>query len=172
MITAAPDARQACFEPVVRSDARLLLLGSFPGVASLSAGQYYAHPRNQFWPIVGRLVGIDLVPLRYEDRLARLREARIALWDVVATCRRRGSLDADIRDAQSNAFETMLARAPALAAVGFNGATAARHAEWFATRGFKVYALPSTSPAHARIDADAKWRAWSVLNSDGWIARS
>ncbi len=165
------DARQRGFAPVVRGDARVLILGSFPGGASLAAGKYYAHPRNQFWPIVGTLIGLPLEAMDYDTRLECVKEAGIAIWDVVQACVRQGSLDADIRDAQANDFASLLERAPAIRAVAFNGATAARHAEWFASQGLATYRMPSTSPAYAGMPAHEKLRQWQRLRDDGWLAR-
>ncbi len=155
--------------PVVGRDAIVLILGSFPGEASLAAAQYYAHPRNQFWPIIGTLLDEPLADAAYPVRLARLRARRIALWDVVASCRRAGSLDSAIRDPRVNDFEALLRRAPGLRAVAFNGATAGRHAPWFADRGLATYRLPSTSPAHAGLNLAQKLERWRVLRDEGLI---
>jgi hypoxanthine-DNA glycosylase len=102
------------FEPVADRRARTLILGSFPSEASQRAGHYYAHPRNQFWPILSELLGEPLVNLPFEARYRRLRAHRIALWDVIQTCERPGSLDASIREAQSNDFDALLRLAPRL----------------------------------------------------------
>ena len=162
-------ARLAGLAPVVRADARLLVLGSFPGVASLAAAQYYAHPRNQFWPIMSRLTGQPLADLPYPERLGGLLVAGVALWDVVESCVRPGSLDSAIRGALGNAFDPVLATAPRIGAVAFNGGTAARAAGWFESRGLAVYRMPSTSPAHAALTLAAKLERWSTLARDGWI---
>jgi len=156
--------------PVVGAEPRLLVLGSFPGAASLARARYYAHPSNQFWPILGALLGEPLPDLPYEHRLERLRARRIALWDVVGSCRRTGSLDSAIREASGNDFDALLARAPSLAAVAFNGTTAARARRWFEERGLSTYVLPSTSAAHASLAAVDKLRRWQVLRADGWTA--
>jgi hypoxanthine-DNA glycosylase len=156
--------------PVVGAGARVLILGSFPGEASLAQARYYAHPRNQFWPILGALLGEPLAAMPYEARLLRLRERGVALWDRVGSCRRQGSLDTAIRDARGNDFEPILAAAPALAAVAFNGASAAKSEAAFADRGLAMYRLPSTSPAHAGLSFEAKLARWRALRDDGWIA--
>lgn len=161
--------RLAGFAPVVRGDARLLILGSFPGEASLAAGQYYAHPRNHFWRLLGLLLGEPLDEMPYPARLKRLKARRIALWDVAASCRREGSLDAAIRDLQANAFERLLGRAPGIAAVAFNGKTAGRFAPALQAHGLRTYVLPSTSPANAQASFDEKLAAWSALREDGWL---
>ncbi|KZE31802.1 DNA-deoxyinosine glycosylase [Crenobacter luteus] len=148
--------------PVARPDARLLILGSLPGEASLAAAQYYAHPRNAFWPIMAALTGEDLVARAYPERLAALVSHRVALWDVVGRARRRGSLDAHIKDASANPLAELIATLPRLEAVAFNGATAARLGQPLLPDGLAVYALPSTSPAHTLAFA-AKLAAWRAL---------
>lgn len=153
--------RQQGLPPVWREDARILLLGSFPGTASLAASAYYAHPRNQFWPIVGALIGQPLADLPYPERLEQLRQHHIALWDTVAQCRRRGSLDANIRDAFLNEFQPLLERLPQLKLVAFNGKQAARQQAHFAAAGYATAILPSTSPAHASLGFQQKHAAWA-----------
>jgi hypoxanthine-DNA glycosylase len=118
--------RKASFPPVAAPDARLLILGSLPGEASLAAGRYYAHPGNQFWRLVGAAIDRDIAALEYDERLAALRDAGVALWDVVASATRRGSLDGAIRDVRGNALAALAASLPLLRAVAFNGGTAAR----------------------------------------------
>ena len=114
-----------CMPPVGATDARLLLLGSLPGDASLAAQSYYAHPTNQFWRLLGHAIGEDLAALPYRDRLDRLAARGIALWDVVADATRPGSLDGAIRDARANPLAEFVASHPNLRAIGFNGRTAA-----------------------------------------------
>ncbi len=167
---AAGDDLLVGLPPVLGPDARLLVLGSFPGGLSLAHARYYAHPRNQFWPIVGGLLGEPLAQLAYEARLVRLVARRIALWDALGACRRRGSLDASIRDARDNDFDALLAALPALGAVAFNGATAAKAEPVFAARGLATYRMPSTSPAHAGLSFEGKLARWRALVDDGWIA--
>lgn len=156
------------FGPVASPQARVLVLGSMPGVASLAAGEYYAHPRNQFWPIMGALVGAGL-ELPYRKRIARLRTAGIALWDVVGECERPGSLDADIRrgTVKPNDLAGLLCRCPRIRAIFCNGQTAARLLKPLlpslraaAQREFLVETLPSTSPAHAGMAITEKLRRW------------
>ena len=148
------------FGPVADRRARTLILGSFPSEASLQAGHYYAHPRNQFWPILGEVLGEPLASLPFEERYRRLRAHRIALWDVILACERPGSLDADIRAARANDFDALLRRAPRLARVLFNGRTAARFEARFAELGLRTVVLPSTSPAHAGVRYAQKLAAW------------
>ncbi|WP_034410984.1 MULTISPECIES: DNA-deoxyinosine glycosylase [Derxia] len=146
--------------PVVGPTSRVLILGSFPGAASLAAGQYYAHRQNRFWPIVGEVIGRDLVAMAYADRLAALLDAGLALWDVYAACEREGSLDSAIRLAEPNDFAALRARAPRLARICHNGRTSGKFAEHWRALGFDVRVLPSTSPANASIPHAVKLAAW------------
>jgi hypoxanthine-DNA glycosylase len=151
------------FPPVIDARIERLILGSFPSEASLAAGQYYAHPRNQFWRLLGDLLGEPLSTLSYQARLKRLLAHRIGLWDVLATCDRQGSLDASITNSRANRFARLHRLAPQLADVAFNGGTAGRFAPVFQAAGYSVTVLPSTSPAHAGRTYGEKlalWRAW------------
>ena len=149
------------FEPVVGPASRLLVLGSFPGEASLAAGGYYAHPRNQFWPILAHVLARPLADWPFERRYRAVVAAGLAIWDVYAGCRRDGSLDSSIRDAAGNDFDALLRRAPGLRAVVFNGRTAARFERWFAQRGLRTRGLPSTSPAFAGMSTGDKLARWT-----------
>ncbi|MCJ0978169.1 DNA-deoxyinosine glycosylase [Rhodococcus sp. ARC_M12] len=153
------------FEPILGRGATTLILGSMPGVASLAAQQYYAHPRNAFWPIMGAL--FDAGPeLLYDERTERLRRNGVAVWDVLKLCTRKGSLDSAIIESSivANDFETLFAENPGIDRVLFNGAKAdesyRRHAT-AVTPHVTFTRLPSTSPAHASLNLDAKTRAWS-----------
>ncbi len=145
--------------PIVGADARTLILGSFPSPASLAAGQYYGHPRNQFWTILGAVIGVRLADIGYADRKRALIDAGIAVWDVYRNCRREGSLDAAIRDASANDFNLMKTLAPRLALVCFNGQTAGRFAPRLTALGYRTKILPSTSPAYT-LAIDSKLAAW------------
>ncbi|OQS25275.1 DNA-deoxyinosine glycosylase [Chromobacterium violaceum] len=151
-----------CFPPVADDDTRLLILGSLPGDASLAASQYYAHPRNQFWRLLGDVLGRDLAALPYDARLAVLRAAGVGLWDVVAQARRKGSLDADLRDIRHNDLADFAASLPSLRAVAFNGAAAAKAEAQLAGLGLAVARLPSSSPAHTQA-YEAKLAVWRQL---------
>jgi hypoxanthine-DNA glycosylase len=148
------------FAPVIDARTRVIVLGSFPSVASLTAGQYYAHPRNQFWPLLGALWGVDMHPLPYEMRLAQLLQHGVGLWDVYARCRRAGSLDAHIEDAELNDLASLRERAPQLQAVAHNGGESARAMRQTRLLGVPVLRLPSTSPAHAAWRFERKLAAW------------
>ena len=134
--------------PVIDTRARTLILGSFPSAASLAAQQYYAHRQNQFWRIVGALVGQPLFDMDYAARWPHLQAAGIAVWDVYATCEREGSLDSDIRLGVANDFAQLRALAPALQRICFNGQTAGKFQRLLTTMGYEVMVLPSTSPAY------------------------
>ena len=157
--------RVAAFAPVAGPETRLLIIGSLPGAASLRAGQYYAHPQNAFWRLIGAVVGRDLAALPYPGRLAALGDVRIGLWDVIATATRRGSLDAAIRDPEHADLRALVAALPDLRAVAFNGATATRHGrrQLADIDGPVLLDLPSSSPAYARMPFADKQARWSVL---------
>lgn len=155
-----------CFAPVFRPDARLLILGSLPGAASLAAGHYYAHPRNQFWRLLETVIGQEFQALGYEERLQRLIEHRIALWDTVAAGHRRGSLDADIRLAEVSDIKTLATRLPELRGIAFNGGTAARigRRQIGDPGKLTLIDLPSSSPAFT-LRFPAKAERWGALRS-------
>lgn len=154
------------FLPVADQAARVLILGSMPGQASLAAGEYYAHPQNAFWPIMGALINADPV-LPYRARTAALKAAGIALWDVLASCEREGSLDADIRhdSVVVNDFPRFLAAHPKITNVLFNGSMAESSFRRHVVPLINVAALnlarmPSTSPAHASLSRMKKLEVW------------
>lgn len=154
--------RKASFAPVVGPDTRILILGSLPGDASLAAAQYYAHPRNQFWRLLGTVAGSELAALPYPQRLAAMQALGVGLWDVVAEATRRGSLDSDIRDARANPLAELVATLPALQLVAFNGQTAGKAAPTLAGCGVDVLVLSSSSPAHT-LAFDKKLQEWQAL---------
>ena len=166
-----PDANWAQgFPPIENPTARVLILGSMPGIASLRAVQYYAHPRNQFWPILGALLDRDLVALAYPERVRCLVDAGIALWDVLQSCQRPGSLDADIAPDSiiTNDFASFFAYHPAITHVFFNGATAEQQFKQrvqarIALPQLHTQRLPSTSPAHAALTFPAKLKDWRAV---------
>ena len=134
---------------------RVLILGSFPGEASLAAQQYYAHPRNQFWRLLGAVFDEpELHALAYDARLERLLTHGIGIWDVLAACHREGSLDSAIRHAKPNDFDSLREHAPLLKRVCFNGKTAGRFAEVIGAAGYETLVLPSYSPANATLSFD------------------
>ncbi len=157
---------KAGLPPIARCDARLFLLGSLPGDASLAAQRYYAHPSNQFWRLLGTAMGEELASLSYEQRLERLAIRRLGLWDVIASANRRGSLDQAIRDAQHNQIEHLLHDFADLRAIAFNGATASgagRKLIGDPPPTLRLIDLPSSSAANTRPFAEKASR-WSLLS--------
>lgn len=149
--------------PVWGPDTRLLVLGSFPGVASLRAQQYYGHPQNQFWKILGDVWGVPLVQLPYPERIGALHTHGLGLWDVYRACEREGSLDANIQAGELNDFAALRAQCPQLQAIAHNGGESYRHAKHTARLGLPVFKLPSTSPANASWSFERKRAAWAEV---------
>ena len=154
------------FDPVVDAHTRLLILGSLPGDASLRAGQYYDHPQNGFWRLIGGVIGLDLVALPYPDRLEALKTAGVGLWDVIVSAERPGSLDGSIRRAEAADLNRLIDDLPSMRAVAFNGGTAARLGRLILTSrpGLDLIDLPSSSPAYTRPLIE-KAAAWAVLGT-------
>jgi len=159
------------FLPVASEDAKVLILGSMPGVKSLNEKQYYAHGQNGFWGIIEVLFGINR-SYGYEQRLTLLCEYRIALWDVMKACRRHGSLDADIEanSIVANGFEIFFKEHPDITHVFFNGSKAEQAYKKYVLNdlpekfsGIQYLRLPSTSPAHAVMPFDQKLKQWEVV---------
>lgn len=162
--TSRKSPRKTCFGAVLRADTRLVMLGSLPGERSLAARQYYAHPQNRFWHLIGRVVDIDLIPLEYEDRLSALLDAGVGLWDTIASATRDGSLDTAIRSAEHSPLADLLTACPSLRAVGFNGKKAWKVGEpQLRGAGPALIALPSSSPAYAAMPLSQKQRQWDAL---------
>lgn len=165
-------SRVSGFPPVSGPEPRVLILGSMPGVASLEQTQYYAHPRNAYWRIMGELFGAG-PELQYVDRLDVLVARRIALWDVLRSCDRPGSLDANIRGATArpNDFAALFDDRPSIGHVFFNGKTAAAmfrrkvlpDLDESQQRAYTT--LPSTSPAMAALSFEQKLEQWSAVRA-------
>jgi TDG/mug DNA glycosylase family protein len=158
-----------CFAPIEDAAAIVLILGSMPGKASLAAGEYYAHPRNLFWPIMGELVGAH-PGLPYEGRLRMLKSSGIALWDVLASCIRNSSLDSHIEEASviPNDFKSFFLGHPNIACVFFNGVKAEqcfrKHVQpSLESQPLQYRRLPSTSPANAGTPYSKKLEAWQAV---------
>jgi len=155
--------RNRGFAPVVDADVEILLLGSFPSVASLGKRQYYAHPHNQFWRLMGAVIEEPLPEMDYKQRLKTLLRHRIGLWDVIGACQRPGSLDSSIRDPRHNDFARVTRVAKKLRRVCFNGRTAGRFGPLFAEWGYQTLILPSSSPAHAALRFEQKLKQWRKI---------
>lgn len=153
------------FAPVAAPDARILILGSMPGVASLEAGQYYAHPRNAFWPIMGALFGAG-PDLPYAERVVQLMASGVAVWDVLQACEREGSLDSNIRSEVPNDFAAFFRTHPSIRRIGLNGGKAAaafrKHVVRQGPPLAEIVTLPSTSPAHAARSVEMKCALWKA----------
>jgi hypoxanthine-DNA glycosylase len=155
---------KSSFAPVTDGKTRVLILGSLPGEASLERGQYYAHPRNQFWRLVGNVIAVDLEKQAYDERLAILKAHGIGLWDVVRNAERVGSLDADIRNHTTNTLVEFAATLPGLRVLAFNGgkAFAVGRRQFGAGVGPLLMPLPSSSPAYT-ASFESKSAAWTEL---------
>ena len=151
--------------PIADASTRLFILGSLPGERSLEEGRYYAFPTNQFWQLVGSVIGEDLQSMDYDARLAALRAHGIGLWDVVSAARREGSGDQAIRDAKHNDIGGLKRDYPELKAIAFNGGRAAKDGLRLlaGVEGLNLLALPSSSAANARMPLAEKTRAWAAL---------
>ena len=158
-------ALKQAFPPSIDAQTRLLVLGSLPGEESLRRGEYYAHPTNAFWWLIGEAIGADLVHRPYPDRLVALRQARIGLWDVIERAERAGSLDAAIRLAEHRDLAAFAATLPDLRAIAFNGGTAARagRRQLAGVDRYTLIDLPSSSAAHAGRTRAQKRELWLGL---------
>ena len=156
--------RHASFAPQIARDTRLLILGSLPGARSLAERQYYAHPTNQFWRLVGALIGEPLAELDYDKRLVRLRAAKIGLWDVIRTAERRSSSDSEIREVEAHDLASLAATLTELRMIAFNGGKAAAIGRRQLPRldGISIVDLPSSSAANT-VGYAAKMGDWLRL---------
>ncbi len=163
-------SRIQSFEPIIGTDPKIMILGSMPGVASLEAQQYYAHPRNAFWPIMAELFAVQW-SADYARRVTQLRSLPVILWDVLKSCSREGSLDTAIaaHDVEPNPIPALLEQYPELALIAFNGATAERYFKRHVSTeinnrwAMQCIRLPSTSPAHASLSLEQKLAHWRVI---------
>lgn len=156
------------FSPIEDSNANILILGSIPSKTSLLTGQYYAHSRNSFWPIMGDLIAAART-LPYTMRIQILRSNGIALWDVLASCKRKSSLDSDIDKASAcaNNFESFLSTHQNITDIFFNGTMAEKYFNKLVLHtlspNLRYTRLPSTSPAHAALTYNQKLNAWKTI---------
>jgi len=144
---------------------RVLLLGSLPGEASLAQGQYYAHPQNRFWVLLGQILGEDLSVMPYQARLRTILRHHVGLWDVVAQARRKGSLDSQLRDWCGNDLTGLVQSLPQLEVIAFNGKAAARIGRrqlGAVAENYHIIELPSSSPAFT-LSLPEKLAVWRVL---------
>jgi TDG/mug DNA glycosylase family protein len=160
------DALKRSFPPVTDARTRVLILGSLPGEVSLARQRYYAHPRNQFWRLVGAVAGVELEALCYEARLEALLGRGIGLWDTVGAATREGSLDGAIRDIERNSLPELVDSLPQLSAVAFNGGKSASLGlpQLAGREGLALVPLPSSSPAYT-LPFAAKLERWRALEA-------
>ncbi|WP_428717430.1 DNA-deoxyinosine glycosylase [Undibacterium curvum] len=151
------------FPPLINAQTHTMILGSFPGIASLQAKQYYAHQQNQFWRLLSAMLNQDLRALPYQQRTDSLLAHGIGLWDIYASCYREGSLDSAIRMGQLNDFSALQDKFPSLQRIGFNGKVAAKIQTNFQQQGFQTLILPSSSPANASWSFEKKLLIWQQL---------
>lgn len=158
-------AAKIALPPSVAPNTRLLILGSLPGERSLGAQQYYAHPSNAFWWLLGEVTGDALVDMPYEQRLERLKARHIGLWDVIGSAERAGSLDSAIRNAVHRDLAGFAATLPQLHAIAFNGGEASRRGrrQLAGTSRYTLIDLPSSSSAYAGMPRTTKREAWIEL---------
>ncbi len=145
--------------PVIDENVEVLILGSFPSPASLEKQQYYGHPQNHFWKLMGALLKEPLYEMAYSQRLPILLKHRVGVWDVLQKCERAGALDSAIRNAVNNDFRRVTRVARSLKRVCFNGKTAGRFERVFAEAGYETLVLPSSSPAYT-LSFTAKLNVW------------
>ena len=157
--------------PVLGTRTRLLVLGSFPGRASLATQRYYGHPQNHFWKILAAIWQQPLTDMPYAERIEQLHQHGLGLWDVYAACEREGSLDSAIRNARVNDLTGLRVRCPQLRAVAHNGGESFRHARHTQALGLPVFRLPSTSPANASWSFERKLAAWREVLQEHGVAQ-
>ena len=148
-----------CFPPIIDRNSEVLILGSFPGEESLRKKQYYGHPQNQFWRIIGEITCENLNGLEYPEKKKALLKHRIALWDVISSCERPGSLDSSIRNERMNNLGKIHRLAPNIRLIVFNGKKAGKYTHEF--KGYRTKVLPSTSPAYT-LKYEKKLKEWKA----------
>lgn len=151
------------FSPIIDNDSKILVLGSIPGVKSLEKQQYYGHPQNKFWKIIFELFNEEFTE-DYEERLNILKKHHIALWDVIDSCERKGSLDSEIKNEEANQIEELLEDYPNIIAIFSNGGKSYKNLQKLLGKNFKIpiYLLPSTSPLHT-ISFERKFEEWKKI---------
>lgn len=151
------------FPPIISNDSKILILGSIPGVKSLEKQQYYGHPQNKFWKIIFELFNEEFTE-NYDERLNVLKKHHIALWDVIDSCERKGSLDSEIKNEEANQIEELLEDYPNITAIFCNGGKSYKNLQKLLGKNFKIpiYLLPSTSPLHT-ISFERKFEEWKKI---------
>ena len=168
-ITTCVPIRLTGLAPVFNTNIRCLILGSFPSPASLAAQQYYGHKQNHFWKLLGAVLAEPLHELPYAERLRRVLAHRVGIWDVYRACVRPGALDTDIRAGEANELDALIAQAPTLERICFNGRCAAKFAPRLVRPGVEIHILPSSSPAYT-LNFAAKLERWRAAICHGYTA--
>lgn len=152
------------FPPIINKESKILILGSIPGLKSLEMQQYYAHPQNKFWKIIFELLNENFTT-DYAERIKILEKHHIALWDVIDTCERKGSLDSEIRNEKANKIGELLQNYPNIKAVFCNGLKSYKNLQKTLPKDFHlpIISMPSTSPAHASLNYSKKLNAWKNI---------
>ncbi len=156
--------KSVSFDAIIPENAKILILGTMPGVKSLEEHQYYAHERNAFWPVMFAIFNNDFTT-NYKQRITLLKNKKVALWDTLKLCYREGSLDSNIKDAEPNEIIDLLEQNQTIKHVFFNGKGAEKYYDKFHDRicGINYYSMPSTSPANARFKFEDKLNAWQII---------
>lgn len=154
------------FKPSIDNNSKILILGSMPGVKSLKEQQYYAHPQNRFWKVLGQICNVNtLQELDYSQKLTILLQNNIALWDTIKSCKREGSLDSDIQNEIPNNIKKLLKKYPNIENICLNGNKSySAFKKYFPDllQKYNCYRMPSTSPANAKYSLDRLVQEWSV----------
>ena len=155
--------RISSFPPIIDENSEILILGSIPGIKSLEKQQYYGHPQNKFWKIIFELFNEEFTE-DYEKRIAVLRKYNIALWDVIDSCERIGSLDSEIKNEEANQIPELLEEYPNIQAIFCNGGKSYKNLQKLLGKDFRIpiYLLPSTSPLHT-VSFERKLEDWKKI---------
>ena len=157
--------RISSFPPIIDQESKILILGSVPGVKSLEKQEYYGHPQNKFWKIIFELFEVDFTE-NYVEKIEILKKNKIAVWDVIDTCERKGSLDSEIRNEEANDIKNLLQTHPNIRAIFCNGGKSYKNLKKILDKNSEipVYLLPSTSPLHT-ISFEKKLEDWKILKT-------
>ena len=155
--------RISSFPPFIDDQSKILILGSIPGVKSLEKQQYYAHPQNKFWKIIFELFNEESTE-DYAERISVLKRNHIAIWDVIDSCERKGSLDSEIRNEEANQIAELLEEYPNIKAIFCNGGKSYKNLQKILGKNFRIpiFLLPSTSPLHT-ISFERKFEDWKKI---------
>ncbi|PQA91825.1 G/U mismatch-specific uracil-DNA glycosylase [Chryseobacterium piscicola] len=157
--------RISSFPPIIDQESKILILGSVPGVKSLEKQEYYGHPQNKFWKIIFELFEVDFTE-NYVEKIEILKKNKIAVWDAIDTCERKGSLDSEIRNEEANDIKNLLQTHPNIRAIFCNGGKSYKNLKKILDKNSEIplYLLPSTSPLHT-ISFEKKLEDWKILKT-------